>query len=78
MSLRDARATPRIPHQTCPDSLLSETDGIAPAVRDALATLGYRLVPCSSIAHVNARLRMGRGYEGVSELRYAHTGAVGF
>jgi gamma-glutamyltranspeptidase/glutathione hydrolase len=77
MSLADAMAAPRIHHQAWPDRLMFERDGLAPAVMDSLAAMGYDLLPVGGLANANAVMRTATGWAGVVEPR-ASGGAVGY
>jgi gamma-glutamyltranspeptidase/glutathione hydrolase len=70
MSLEDAIRAPRIHHQGLPDTLRHETMAPAPpALLDSLQALGYSLGTISNIGSVNAILRVGSRWVGVSDPR---------
>ena len=71
MTLADATSAPRLHHQALPDSLRVEADGITPAVNDSLRAMGYTTYVGSGIGHVNAIMRVPRGFEGVADPRGA-------
>lgn len=77
MSLADAMRAPRVHHQSLPDSLTFERNGVNPAVLDSLRAMGHALRPINSLVNINAIMRVPRGWEGVSEPR-ASGGSVGY
>jgi gamma-glutamyltranspeptidase/glutathione hydrolase len=77
MSLADAMRAPRLHHQSLPDSLTFERNGVTPAVLDSLRTMGHAMRPVSSLVNINAIMRVRGGWEGVSEPR-ASGAAVGY
>jgi gamma-glutamyltranspeptidase/glutathione hydrolase len=77
MSLADAMRAPRLHHQSLPDSLYWERDGLKPAVMDSLAAMGHGLRRRASLVNMNAIMRVQGGWAGVSEPR-AQGGAAGF
>jgi gamma-glutamyltranspeptidase/glutathione hydrolase len=77
MMLGDAMAAPRIHHQALPDSLRYERRGLAPAVRDSLAAMGYAVADGRAAGSCTAVMRVAGGYEGVVDRR-APGGAVGY
>jgi len=78
MPLAGAVAAGRLHHQAWPDSLAYERDQLRPAVLDSLRAMGYALDPLGSIATLNAVMRLGQGYAGESEPRYARVGPAGY
>ena len=79
MGLMDAMRAPRLHHQALPDSLTMERDGLEPAVRDSLASMGHAMRTIRALATANAILRVRGGWEGVTEPRSRYQGgAVGF
>lgn len=77
MSLADAMRAPRLHHQSLPDSLTWERNGLAPSVVDSLTAMGHGLRRRSSLVNMNAIMRVPGGWAGVSEPR-ARGGAAGF
>ena len=78
MSLADAVYAPRIHHQSLPDSISWEPNGITPEERLRLERLGHSLETRPRyIALINAIRVTPRGLEGVSDPR-TRGGAVGF
>jgi gamma-glutamyltranspeptidase/glutathione hydrolase len=77
MSLADAMRAPRVHHQSLPDSLTYERNGISAPVLDSLRAMGHALRPVGSLVNINAIMRVRNGWEGVSEPR-ASGGAVGY
>lgn len=69
MSLYDAMHAPRLHHQALPDTLMVETNGLSPAVRDSLVAMGHAVRFMGGLANANAVMRVPRGWEGVSEPR---------
>jgi gamma-glutamyltranspeptidase / glutathione hydrolase len=69
MSLGDAMRAPRLHHQAVPDSLVIEANGLAPAVLDSLAAMGYGVQRRGAIANVNAVMRVPGGWRGMHEPR---------
>ena len=77
MTLAQAVYAPRIHHQSLPDSLQWEPNGIAPAERRRLEAMGHRLFTRPGyMALINAICVTPRGLEGVADPRTAG-GAVG-
>jgi gamma-glutamyltranspeptidase/glutathione hydrolase len=76
MTIADAMRAPRVHHQSLPDSLRVERDGLAPAVADSLQRMGHGLQVVRSLVNVNAIMRVAGGWEGVYEPR-STGGAVG-
>ena len=77
MSLADAMRAPRVHHQSLPDSLTYERNGLSAAVLDSLSAMGHAMRPVNSLVNINAIMRVRGGWEGVSEPR-ASGGAVGY
>ena len=77
MSLADAMRAPRLHHQSLPDSLTWERNGLAPAVIDSLTAMGHGLRRRGSLVNMNAIMRVGDRWAGVSEPR-AQGGAAGY
>jgi gamma-glutamyltranspeptidase/glutathione hydrolase len=69
MILSDAMSAPRVHHQSLPDTLRIERDGIEPAVLDSLRAMGYAVTWASGIGVVNAVMKVRGGYEGMSDPR---------
>ena len=62
-------SAPRIHHQALPDSLRVEANGLATAVTDSLAAMGYSLYVGGGVGQVNAIMRVRGGFEGVADPR---------
>jgi len=77
MSLADAMRAPRVHHQSLPDSLTFERNGISAPVLDSLRAMGHAMRQVGSLVNINAIMRVRTGWEGVSEPR-ASGGAVGY
>jgi gamma-glutamyltranspeptidase/glutathione hydrolase len=77
MSLADAMRAPRVHHQSLPDSLTFERNGITAPVLDSLRAMGHAMRPVTSLVNINAIMRVRGGWEGVNEPR-ASGGAVGY
>jgi gamma-glutamyltranspeptidase/glutathione hydrolase len=77
MSLADAMRAPRLHHQSLPDSLVWERNGLSPAVQDSLRAMGHALLQRRSLVNMNAIMRVRDGWVGVSEPR-ARGGAAGY
>jgi gamma-glutamyltranspeptidase/glutathione hydrolase len=69
MVLSDAVSAPRIHHQSLPDTLRYERDGLTAAVVDSLRAMGYGVSPISGVGLINAIMRVKGGYEGMSDPR---------
>jgi gamma-glutamyltranspeptidase/glutathione hydrolase len=76
MTIADAMRAPRVHHQSLPDSLRVERDGLQPAVADSLQRMGHGLQVVRSLVNINAIMRVPGGWEGVYEPR-STGGAVG-
>jgi gamma-glutamyltranspeptidase/glutathione hydrolase len=78
MDLADAMRAPRVHHQSLPDTLRYEANGLTEATIDSLRAMGHALVPNrGGLANVNSILRVGNAWRGVSEPRSVG-GAVGY
>ena len=77
MSLSDAMKAPRLHEQAWPDGLEYERGGLTQAVIDSLAAMGYRVRAVGGLANANAVMRVGGGWQGMSEPRSAGA-AVGY
>jgi gamma-glutamyltranspeptidase/glutathione hydrolase len=75
MSLPDAVSAPRMHHQGLPDSLMVETDGFLPATLDSLRARGHAISSRGTWGDVEAIIRTGNGWEGVSDPRLGGGGA---
>lgn len=69
MSLADAVAAPRMHHQALPDQISVERGGFAAATLDSLRTLGHQVVEGGRGGDIEAIIRTGSGWEGVSDPR---------
>jgi gamma-glutamyltranspeptidase/glutathione hydrolase len=69
MVLSDAVSAPRIHHQSLPDTLRYERDGLGQAVLDSLRAMGYAVAPINGVGLINAIMRVKGGYEGFSDPR---------
>jgi len=78
MSLSDAVSAPRIHHQSLPDSIRVEKDGLAPAVLEALRRMGHGIIDGGGVASSTSIMRVRGGYEGMGDPRTRGGGAVGF
>jgi gamma-glutamyltranspeptidase / glutathione hydrolase len=77
MDLSDALAAPRIHHQALPDQLRYERNGLAEAVRDSLAAMGYVLAEGGAAGTCTAVMRVPGGFAGGVDPR-ATGGAAGY
>jgi len=77
MSLADAMHAPRLHHQSLPDSLSFERNGLDPAVADSLRAMGHSLKQVPSLVNINAIMRVDGGWDGVFEPR-SRGGAIGY
>jgi gamma-glutamyltranspeptidase / glutathione hydrolase len=75
MSLADAVTAPRLHHQALPDSLQVETDGFLPATLDSLRARGHGISANGLWGDVEAIIRTGHGWQGVSDSRRGGGGA---
>jgi gamma-glutamyltranspeptidase / glutathione hydrolase len=78
MSLSDAVSAPRIHHQSLPDSIRVEKDGLEPTVLEALRMMGHRIIDGGSVASSASIMRVRGGYEGMGDPRTRGGGAVGY
>jgi gamma-glutamyltranspeptidase / glutathione hydrolase len=69
MSLADAINAPRIHHQSLPDTIRYESNGLAPALLDSLRGLGYGVRELGNIGSVNGIMRVPTGWVGYSDPR---------
>jgi len=69
MTLADAMSAPRLHHQSLPDTLRIETNGITNATADSLRAMGYSLFIGQTVGRVNALMRVRGGFEGVADPR---------
>jgi gamma-glutamyltranspeptidase / glutathione hydrolase len=78
MMLADAMRAPRLHHQSLPDTLRYEANGMSTATVDSLRAMGHAVAPNrGGLANVNSILRVPGGWHGVNEPRSAG-GAVGY
>lgn len=78
MDLADAMRAPRLHHQSLPDTLRYETNGMTEATIDSLRAMGHAVAANrGGLANVNSILRVGGGWHGVNEPRSVG-GAVGY
>ena len=77
MSLADAMRAPRVHHQSLPDSLTHERNGLAVPVLDSLRAMGHAMRQVNSLVNINAIMRVRGGWDGVFEPR-SSGGAVGY
>ena len=78
MRLADAMRAPRVHHQSLPDTLRYETNGMTEATIDSLRAMGHAVAANrGGLANVNSILRVGSGWHGVNEPRSVG-GAVGY
>jgi gamma-glutamyltranspeptidase/glutathione hydrolase len=75
MSLADAVAAPRMHHQALPDQIRLERGGFLPGTLDALRARGHAITEAGTSGDVEAIIRKGEGWEGVSDPRYGGGGA---
>ena len=75
MSLPDAVAAPRMHHQALPDRISMERGGFAPAVIADLRARGHTVAEGGRGGDIEAIIRHGGGWEGVSDPRYGGGGA---
>jgi gamma-glutamyltranspeptidase / glutathione hydrolase len=75
MSLADAVTAPRLHHQALPDILQVETDGFLPATLDSLRARGHGISANGLWGDVEAIIRTGHGWQGVSDSRRGGGGA---
>jgi gamma-glutamyltranspeptidase/glutathione hydrolase len=77
MSLGDAVSAPRAHHQALPDTLRIDLDGFMPAVLDSLRAMGHHLRIAGAGGDVEAIMRVGSEWHGVSDPR-SGGGSVGY
>ena len=78
MDLADAMRAPRLHHQSLPDTLRYEANGMTQATIDSLRAMGHAVAQNrGGLANVNSILRVGSGWRGVNEPRSVG-GAVGY
>jgi gamma-glutamyltranspeptidase / glutathione hydrolase len=77
MTLADAMSAPRLHHQSLPDTLRVETNGITAATADSLRAMGHAVFVGQTVGRVNALMRVRGGYEGVPDPRGAAS-AMGY
>ncbi len=75
MSLADAVAAPRMHHQALPDHMSLERQGFLPATLDELRAMGHRVEEGGRGGDIEAIIRRGGGWEGVSDPRSGGGGA---
>ncbi|HJP57713.1 MAG TPA: gamma-glutamyltransferase [Gemmatimonadales bacterium] len=75
MSLPDAVSAPRMHHQALPDRISMERGGFAPEVIADLRARGHQVVEGGRGGDIEAIIRRGGGWEGVSDPRYGGGGA---
>jgi len=76
MSLPDAVAAPRMHHQALPDIIRVERGGFSAATLADLKARGHRVEEGGYSGDVEAIIRTGDGWEGVSDPRYGGGGAA--
>lgn len=75
MTLAEAIAAPRMHHQALPDEIRLENNGFAPATVDRLKAMGHSVVFRGRWGDVEAIIRTGSGWQGVSDPRLGGGGA---
>ena len=75
MPLADAVAAPRMHHQALPDSLRVEEGGFTATTLDSLRARGHSIAPGGTWGDVEAIIRTGGGWQGVSDPRRGGGGA---
>ena len=75
MSLPDAVAAPRMHHQALPDRISMERGGFSPEVIADLKARGHQVAEGGRGGDIEAIIRRGSGWEGVSDPRYGGGGA---
>ena len=75
MSLPDAVAAPRMHHQALPDVIRLERGGFTQGTIEALRALGHTVEEGGHTGDVEAIMRTGSGWQGVSDPRYGGAGA---
>jgi gamma-glutamyltranspeptidase/glutathione hydrolase len=76
MSLPDAVAAPRMHHQALPDVVRLERGGFTPATIADLRARGHVVEEGGYSGDVEAIIRTGDSWEGVSDPRYGGGGAA--
>jgi gamma-glutamyltranspeptidase/glutathione hydrolase len=69
MTLADAMSAPRLHHQSVPDTLRIEANGITSATADSLRAMGHAVFVGQTVGRVNALMRVRGGFEGVPDPR---------
>jgi gamma-glutamyltranspeptidase/glutathione hydrolase len=69
MSIADAMAAPRLHHQSRPDTLRFEPNGVDAATADSLRAMGHAIGRISNVGLVNAIMRVRGGWKAVPEPR---------
>jgi gamma-glutamyltranspeptidase/glutathione hydrolase len=77
MSIGDAVSAPRIHHQALADIIRVDRDGFRPEILDSLRAMGHELRIAGVGGDVEAIMRVGAGWEGVSDPR-SGGGAAGY
>jgi gamma-glutamyltranspeptidase/glutathione hydrolase len=77
MTLADAMSAPRLHHQSLPDTLRVESNGITSATADSLRAMGHAVFVGQTVGRVNALMRVRGGFEGVPDPRGAGS-ALGY
>ena len=75
MSLPDAVAAPRMHHQALPDRISLERGGFSAEAVAGLRARGHQVAEGGRWGDVEAIIRHGNGWEGVSDPRYGGGGA---
>ncbi len=75
MTLADAVAAPRMHHQALPDSIRVERNGFLPATLDSLRSMGHGVSVQGRWGDVEAIIRTGSGWQGVTDPRYGGGGS---
>lgn len=75
MSLEDAVAAPRMHHQALPDYIRVERGGFSEATLDALRRRGHEVQEAGTSGDIEAIIRDGDGWKGVTDPRYGGGGA---
>jgi gamma-glutamyltranspeptidase/glutathione hydrolase len=75
MTLPDAVAAPRMHHQALPDRISMERGGFSPAVVADLKARGHQVAEGGRGGDIEAIIRHGGGWEGVSDPRSGGGGA---
>ena len=75
MTLEDAVAAPRMHHQALPDHIRVERGGFSQATLDALRRRGHEVQEGGTSGDIEAIIRDGDGWKGVTDPRYGGGGA---